>query len=412
MRLGALRAWHESCRRVWDVPCFCTDIGVRSRPLRRWASLGPEFNEQLDAGVVSFSPCSRDRPYMRHILFGFTILALATLSSAQSPSQLAAPSTPTTSEAESGAASAPRFSDLHPEFRSLQDRQEKDYSRRALFLEYHGAYLQKSRRYQPAISASWMTMPNATLNGEPGKFDLDRLRFDMTLPIPVDPDVVLYLGGRFGVRRYDFNNAVTGAQDDHYYEAGLNLGFGTFLTESLFLEGRFTPGVYSDWDTSLHTKDFKWYGGALLTGRVQDDLFLKVGFAYNGTFEQVPVYPRLGLAWAITPQFRFDMVLPEYIECSWLPSSAFVLSLGTECAGEQFRSHTSVGTGRVARKQQTQQLDLYLRGVIRFDDHFSIFGKLGTSYAGDNDFRDQTNAKFNGAMDWNPFLEVGVGIDF
>lgn len=348
---------------------------------------------------------------MRYLLLGSTILALAVLGHAQSASPFA-PLVPSTAIPESGAPDAPRLSERSAESLSLQDRQEKDYSRRSLFLEYHGAFLQKSRRYQPALTASWFTMPDAKLKNEPGKFDLDRLRFDMTLPIPVDPDHLLYFGGRFGVRRYDFNKSVQGAQDDKYYEAGLNLGFGSFLSDTVFLEGRFTPGIYSDWDRPLRTRDFKWFGSALLTGRVQEDLFLKVGLAYNETFEQVPVYPRIGIAWAMAPQFRFDMLLPEYVEFSWLPSSAFVLSLGTECYGDQFRTRTDVGTGRVSRKQQTQQLDLYLRGVLRFDDHFSVFGKLGTAYAGDNDFRDHTNAKFNGAMDWNPFLEVGIGIDF
>jgi len=350
---------------------------------------------------------------MRYYLLGSTIFTLATLASAQR-ADLLAPFQPAVTQ--SGAGDAPRLSELTGSGSGSGSaaalRQEKDYSPRALFYESHGAFLQKSRRYKPAIAFSYTSMPDASLKNEPGSFDLDRLRFDMTLPLAIDPDNMIYLGGRFGVQRYNFSPAVAGAEDDKLYEAGVQLGFGSFLSDATLLEVRFTPGIYSDWDGTLHGKDYKFYGNALLTGRVQENLFLKIGLAYNATFEQVPVYPRLGLAWAITSEFRFDMLLPEYIEFSWVPSSAFVLSLGTECYGEQYRTRTSLGTGHLERKQQTQELDAYLRGVIRFDDHFSFFGKVGTAYAGDNDFRDSTNAKFNGTMDWNLFFEVGFGIDF
>jgi hypothetical protein len=255
-------------------------------------------------------------------------------------------------------------------------------------------------------------MRDAKVINEPGSFDLDKFKLDATVPLVTDPDNLFYVGGRFGSRHYNFSKTVQGAQDDTLYEIGLNLGWGAFINDDLYVEARFTPGIYSDLDTPLHANDYKWYGNALLISRVNESLFLKAGVAYNETFEQVPVYPRLGLAWAINPQFRFDLLAPEYAEFAWLPSAAWLVSFGVECSGDQFRTHTSSATGKVERKQQIQELDVYLQGVVRFDDHFSLFGKFGSTFAGDYDFRDQTTEKYNGTLDWNLFFEVGFGIDF
>ena len=256
-------------------------------------------------------------------------------------------------------------------------------------------------------------MFDAEVQDEPGSFDLDRYRFDMTLPIAVDPDNVVYFGGRFGARHYDFSEFVTGAEDDELYEAGLNLGWGTFAAnDDNYFEFKFTPGIYSDMDDTLHSKDYKWYGNALWIHRAQESLFFKLGVAYSGMFDDVPVYPRLGLVWAISPSLRLDIQAPEYAEFTWTPSAAWIWSLGVECLGDEYRTRTSIATGRQTRTQKIQEIDVYVQGVIRFDDHFSLFGRGGSTIAGDYDFRDSTTARYNGTLEWNPFFEVGFGVDF
>jgi hypothetical protein len=339
---------------------------------------------------------------MRPLILGFSAVALAFAAQAQHISDSPPP------------VSLDQILTTAPPGESWQQQQQqgRDYSPRALFFESHGTYLRRSQRYQPAIRGSYQAMRDAEVVNEPGTFDLDKFRFDASVPLVTDPDNLIYLGARFGSRHYKFSSTVQGAEDDTLYEIGVNLGWGTFLSDDLYIEGRFTPGIYSDLDGTLHSKDFKWYGNALLISRVHETLFLKAGVAYNETFEQVPVYPRLGLAWAITPQFRFDALAPEYVEFAWTPSAAWLVSVGVECAGDQFRTRTSSATGQVTRKQQVQELDVYLQTVVRFDDHFSLFGKLGSMFAGDYDFRDATAEKYNGTLDWNMFFEVGFGIDF
>ena len=67
---------------------------------------------------------------MRHLLTGFTLLALASAGSAQK-----------TLESSSPSSTAPSFSEGLPDRDTWQ--QERDYSPRGMFSQAHGAFLQR-----------------------------------------------------------------------------------------------------------------------------------------------------------------------------------------------------------------------------------------------------------------------------
>jgi hypothetical protein len=48
-------------------------------------------------------------------------------------------------------------------------------------------------------------MRDAEVVNEPGTFDLDKFRFDASVPLVTDPDNLIYLGARFGSRHYKFS---------------------------------------------------------------------------------------------------------------------------------------------------------------------------------------------------------------
>ena len=350
---------------------------------------------------------------MRPHLHASSLCVLAALASAQeeaTPSpfahhralarELAEWSSPAGSSSTAGSAAA----------RILQ--QGKDYSPRSLFSEYHGQYLQRSRRYEPAIRASYQALYDAEVKNEPGSFDLDNYRIDATVPFVVDPDNQIRVGARYGARHYKFSDTVTGAEDDTYHEAGVTLGFGSFFSDSLYFEGKFTPGLYSDLDNTPHTEDYKWYGNALLVGRANEDVFWKLGVGYDGRFEDLPVYPRLGLTWVMSPNFRFDLLAPEYVEFSWLPSPSVIATLGGEVVGNEYRTYSSVATGKIARDQEVQEINGYLGLTIRLNDNFGVFGKAGLTLGGDYEIRDAAGQNYKGSLETNFYFEFGFGIDF
>ena len=61
---------------------------------------------------------------------------------------------------------------------------------------------------------------------------------------------------------------------------------------------------------------------------------------------------------------------------------------------------------------QIQELELYLGGQHRFDDHLSVFGRVGAVIAGDHKFQNPAGGRIDGQMDPSLMFEVGLGWDF
>lgn len=289
----------------------------------------------------------------------------------------------------------------------------RDYSPNALFAERHGTFLTQATRYEPKVFARYTLIPNAQVSSEPGSFDMQELRVRGDAPIVVAPDTYISLGGEFRHRQYDLTNNILGANDEDLYVIGARLGAGTFVTDEFLLEGMFRPGLYSDLDGTLHTKDWNWFGHALATYRVRDDLFLKAGAAVSEDFADVNLIPLLGISWFVNEQFRFDVLLPHRIEGSWSPNSGVTtVRVGAYLEGDQYHVRGSSATGKRRVDWQTQEITISAGLNHRLTDYLSVFGEIGSVIAGDNKFRDGTSQRFNGAIEPTFFFNVGVGLDF
>ncbi|MEZ5962876.1 MAG: hypothetical protein R3F56_03420 [Planctomycetota bacterium] len=296
-----------------------------------------------------------------------------------------------------------------------QDEQQgsRDYSPGGLFAERHGAYWTRSKRYEPKVFARYMLLPNTKVTSEPGSFDMQELRVRGDAPIVLDPDSYLTLGGEFRHRRYDFTNNVLGADDEDVYVVGARLGAGVFVNDDVLIEGMFRPGLYSDLDGTLTSKDWQWFGHGLATFRMRDDLFLKAGVAVSQDFADVDVIPLAGITWVIDEQFRIDVLLPHRIEGSWSPNAGITtVHAGAYLEGDQYRVRSSSGSGKRRVDWQTQEIRLAAGVDHRLSDYLSVFGEIGSTIAGDTKLRNGTSQSFTGSIEPTFFFNVGIGFDF
>jgi hypothetical protein len=290
---------------------------------------------------------------------------------------------------------------------------QRDYSPSGLFAERHGGFLTRAKRYEPKLFVRYMVMADAQVTSEPGSFDLQELRARGDIPITLDPDSYMSLGAEFRQRDYDFSNNVLGARDEDVYVLGARIGAGLFINDEFLVEAMFRPGIYSDLDGTMTSQDWHWFGHALGTYRIREDLFLKAGAAVSEDFADVDVIPLAGLAWTIDEQWRVDLLLPHRAEISWSPNAGTsTIRAGVYLEGDNYRVRGPASLGKPRVEWQTQEITISAGLVQRLSDYLSVFGEVGSAVAGDYKVRDGSSQTYTGSLDPTFYFNVGVGFDF
>ena len=288
----------------------------------------------------------------------------------------------------------------------------QDYSPESLFGEQHGDFLAKMDRYRPRLRGSFLAEPSSSLDGEPGEFDMTRYAVNGQVPVVLDPDSVVLVGGHAEARRYEVDSTMRGVADETLGSVGVDLGYGRFFSEDTYGYAVFSPGVYSDFDGGLHTQDWEFFGEAMAVFRYREDLYFRGGLRVSEDFDDVPIYPMLGLSWLINDQWRIDITAPRQAEISFQPNTPTTLYAGIEIEGQEYRVRSSAATGKRQSNLQVQELRIYVGGVHRFDDSFSGFARLGAVVAGDHKFTNTSGQPVQGQLDPTLLFEVGLGWDF
>ncbi|MEM7203534.1 MAG: DUF6268 family outer membrane beta-barrel protein [Planctomycetota bacterium] len=286
---------------------------------------------------------------------------------------------------------------------------KQDYSPQGLFGEAHGDFVAVMDRYRPQVQGSFMLEPGSRLDDEPGDFDMWRLLADGRVPLVIDPDSVLLVGGRTEAKRFDFKSDMRGLQDETVGSIGLEIGYGRFINEDTYAYATFQPGVYSDFDGTLTSEDWEFFGESLVTFRYNDNVFYKGGVRVSKDFPDLPIFPLVGASWLLDDQWRVDVLLPKRAEISYQPQPATTVYGGLELEGQEYRVRAPNGN---RSDWNQQELRLYIGAIQRFDDHLSAFARFGSAIAGKHIFRNPAGVRVDGQLEPVVLFEVGVGWDF
>lgn len=304
--------------------------------------------------------------------------------------------------------------------------QDSDYSLRGMFQQAHGAFMSGKGRYEPMASVSLGFYPNQRVNHNPGDFDVLHYGFDADFPFVLSPDGYLLLGVYSKSRTYEFTSSTT-LGDETVHGIGVKFGFGAFLDENTLLEVEVHPGVWSDLDAGLHHEDYDYPAFALMTWRATKDLYWKAGLRYNQIYEDAPWLPYLGVSWDITGMmtpsgatyedggaWRLDVMLPEYLELSYWPTTDTGLTWGIDVAGAEYHVRTSLAAGRQRDDLRVQEVTTHLGFIHRWTDTLSLQARAGAVIAGDYGLTTGAAgfAVVDGALDQGFFATVSLGIDW
>ena len=292
---------------------------------------------------------------------------------------------------------------------------EDQYGVNTMFQQSHGSFVQNAFPYRPNVELSYHNQLSTTVKSDPGDFDFDQFRGEFFTPFAVDPDRFFTVAASLSDRRYNFSSTSPVPGDEDLHRVAVDLGMGWFTDDDWLLQVNFRPGIYSDLDGSLNRRDWKFFGDIAATWRVDESIFLTFGATYDETFDQVRLYPVFGVAWRFSDAFRLDLDLPKSAEFSWIPSASWIWSIGMRVEGDLFNVRAP-GT-KQNFDARTQEVEAYLKATLRFDDHFSVWGRGGSTIAGHYDWTMTPTgggppAALRGTQDAGAFFEVGVGLSF
>ena len=296
-----------------------------------------------------------------------------------------------------------------------------DYSVTTLFRESHGEFMDRRERYDPAIEIGARWMPNQSIKSEPGEFSMLGTDLDAEFPIVIYPDSYLLLGTYHSTRRYQTSdgfgtqgNPGGGWPDETVTATGVRLGIGVFLSNHVLLEAEINPGIYSDMEQTLKSRDYDCPSSAMVTVQATNDFFFKFGARYNQIYEDAPWLPWLGFSWEMAEGLRFDFMLPEYAELAWWPSASTSFAIGTQVTGAQYRLTTTATGAEQSADINVQEVFAYIGMTRRFSDQFSFNARAGSILAGHYDVSTGA-ANFlptTGALDQGVYIDLTLGIDW
>lgn len=279
--------------------------------------------------------------------------------------------------------------------------------------EKHGTFLANSDHFSPSVRVAVVGQAPTGVDSEPGEFDLFGAGFDGVVPVPLDEDSVFLAGVGLGGRRYETSSAFP-VPSETLYRAELVLGYARFVNDDWFVAGQFTPGLYTDGDGSLGSDDWQFLGAALATWRHSDDVYYKFGVAVDEVFDDVGVFPLLGVAARIDEAWpRLDILLPTELQLTRAFSDGEWLGyLRVDLDGAEYAVRDrAVGVGVVDEIQiQELRVGLGVDWLATGSASLGLFG--GAIVAGDHDFKTPLGDRADGQLDPTPFAEAYVGFSF
>ena len=293
------------------------------------------------------------------------------------------------------------------------DRSYDDpYGSHALFDESHGQFMQDWQGFRPEITGSYFFRPDTEIQSEPGTFDENAFSLDAHYQLPVAPDTWIEGGARYRARVLEFSSNFQGADEDEtLHELALEVRFGQFINDDLLVVASFSPGIYSDIEQTLNSRDYQFFGSGIGVYRMSPDLYLQGGLFVNQDFEDLPVYVGGGVVWLFAPRWRLDVFAPRHARLQWNPTDRLFLEGFLTLEGREYSRRATARFGTQRQLIQTQDVRAGVSGTWRFTDMFSANASFGSTLFGDYDFQGPTGQS-NGQLQSELFFTLGFGVNF
>jgi hypothetical protein len=286
------------------------------------------------------------------------------------------------------------------------------YGSNTLFQEYHGAFMQDWFGFRPEVTATYGFRPDTEIQSEAGTFQENDFELNGRYAFPVGPDTFLQLGMRYRARVLQYSGNLQGSDEDEtLQELAWQFGAGQFINDDLMIYGEFSPGLYTDFEGTLNSRDWHFFAKGLAVYRLDENLYVQGGLFANQVFEETPVYPVAGLIWLFAPRWRFDALLPEHVELQYNPIDRLFLTGFFRLQGQQYNRRATAANGGLEQFTRTQDARVGIEAQWRFTDLLSAQFSAGSTIFGNWEIRGPAGES-NGQILPEGFFFLGMGLDF
>lgn len=277
------------------------------------------------------------------------------------------------------------------------------------FRGQHQEFIRRAT-YLPPVTVMGTYLPDGSIHNEPGELAFTQVALDALVPIPLSDDDFLIAGAIAGVRHVQFEGVPVLA-DDQLQRYGIRLGYGTFVNDDLLVQGFWQPSIYSDFDGTLNSADYRLgYGTFATIYRATPTCFWKVGLTVNDMVD-TGVVPFGGFAWHFAERLSLQVLVPRDASLVY-EDGPWTLVTGLLLESEEYHVRSPAALG-LQDDVHVQELYAHLTVERRLGSNLSVLLRGGTTLAGHWDWGYGNGTDdLSGTLEPSWFVGAGLGYRF
>lgn len=264
------------------------------------------------------------------------------------------------------------------------------------------------------LKLNYFYEPSHEEKGGPGEFDLHNFSGQVSVPLTLNRDLVLRLGGRYDNRYYDFKRvplALTSTASERLQEASVFSELGLFLTENWYLQGQVSAGAYSDFQESVEQDDIRVFAKGMLVYRINPGTQILFGVARSEDFDDVPILPLFGFRVVSNDgQLHLSLTAPLEARIGFNPNSNTELYLRGSIKGNEYRANVGSLSERISVSVRDQRVGTGI--VVWFNNALNVNVEGGAAIGSQLDLKTAGAGQFDGDLKTSPYLNLGLGANF
>ncbi|MDA3799302.1 MAG: DUF6268 family outer membrane beta-barrel protein [Kiritimatiellae bacterium] len=262
--------------------------------------------------------------------------------------------------------------------------------------------------YYTAEAPAKFKNPDASAGNDSAEVSLQQFNASMSFPVLIRNDYMVLCAPSIEVN--DFKFSKIDSVDVTTYSVELPFIAFYNINDDFSLMVNVAAGIYSDFKTVSFDDDFKmsWFG--ILQYKMNPNLDLFVGLAYNRVFGEDTIFPVAGLNWRISDEWFLGLVFPRPF-ISYQATDKLLLYAGMGPAGGEWDVDNPLDL------EDDSDYNFFFSGYrvgggIEFDltKHVTVYANVGSTFLRDYKIENDDTTLLDTEVDNTFIATIGLAV--